>query len=223
MKLPVLYTFRRCPYAMRARISIFYSKINYEHREILLKDRPEKLYDLSPKGTVPVLNLPDGKVIDESLDIMIWSIKKSKINGLLGENDNEKSKKIFSLIEKNDTTFKYHLDRFKYASRFNYGVLESHRNEAMKIILSLNNRLKNFALKSKPLFLVSAEESIADWAIWPFVRQFRIVDKAKFDQNHEIKYLRYWLNYFSTHNKYQILMKKNKPWSKYSEPIFFGK
>ena len=74
MKLPVLYTFRRCPYAMRARISMYYSKISYEHREILLKERPKKLYQLSPKGTVPVLNLPDGKVIDESLDIMKWSV-----------------------------------------------------------------------------------------------------------------------------------------------------
>ena len=74
MKLPVLYTFRRCPYAMRARISMYYSKISYEHREILLKERPKKLYQISPKGTVPVLNLPDGKVIDESLDIMKWSV-----------------------------------------------------------------------------------------------------------------------------------------------------
>ena len=80
MKLPILYSFRRCPYAMRARMALYYSKINYEHREILLKNRPEKLYQLSPKGTVPVLELPSGDVIDESFDIMKWALS---INCLL--------------------------------------------------------------------------------------------------------------------------------------------
>ena len=84
MRLPILYSFRRCPYAMRARMSLYYSKINYEHREILLNNRPEKLYQLSPKGTVPVLELPNGDVIDESLDIMKWTIS---INCLLYTSD----------------------------------------------------------------------------------------------------------------------------------------
>ena len=114
------------------------------------------------------------------------------------------------------------MDRFKYASRFNFEESETHRVAAMKILLSLNNRLKEFSNKGKPLFLVDAKETLADWAIWPFVRQFRIADIKKFDQNHEIKYLRSWLNYFFTHEKYPIVMKKNEPWSKQNEPLFFG-
>jgi len=92
----------------------------------------------------------------------------------------------------------------------------------MKILLSLNNRLKVYSNEGKPLFLVDAKESLADWAIWPFVRQFRIADIKKFDQNHEIKYLRSWLNYFFTHENFPIVMKKNEIWSKQNEPLFFG-
>ena len=91
----------------------------------------------------------------------------------------------------------------------------------MKILLSLNNRLKEFSIKGKQLFLVDGKETLADWAIWPFVRQFRIADIKKFDQNNEIKFLRSWLNYFFTHKKYPIVMKKNKPWDKQSEPLIF--
>ena len=102
MKLPVLFSFRRCPYAMRARIAIYYSKISYEHREILLKDRPEMLYKLSAKGTVPVLCLPDGKVIDESLDIMKWAISISDPDSWFVNNKDAQLK----AIELNDTDFK---------------------------------------------------------------------------------------------------------------------
>ena len=136
---------------------------------------------------------------------------------------NNKSQEISSLIETNDTVFKYHLDRFKYASRFNSEESETHRSNCMKILISLNKRLEEFSKRGKPLFLVEAKETLADWAIWPFVRQFRIADIKKFDQNDEIKLLRSWLNYFFTHKKYPIVMKKNEPWSKENEPLIFGK
>ena len=110
----------------------------------------------------------------------------------------------------------------KYSSRFNFEESENHRDAGMSILLSLNNRLKVYSNEGKPLFLVDAKESLADWAIWPFVRQFRIADIIKFDQNREIQYLRCWLNYFFTHEKYPIVMKKNEPWSKKNEPLFFG-
>ena len=141
---------------------------------------------------------------------------------LFGDNNNEKSKEMFSLIETNDKVFKYHLDRFKYASRFNFEESETHRNAAMKILLSLNNRLKKSSNEGKPLFLVGAKETLADWAIWPFVRQFRIADIKEFDQNNEIRFLRNWLHYFFTHKKYPLVMKKNHPWAKHSEPIIYG-
>ena len=221
MKHNILYSFRRCPYAIRARWALLNTNQVVELREVELKDKPIQLIEISKKATVPVLKTTLNKVIDESLDIMKWSIERSYMHKLFGDN-NDKSKEIFSLIETNDNQFKYHLDRFKYASRFNFEEAETHRAAATKILLSLNNRLKEFATKGEPLFLVDAKETLADWAIWPFVRQFRIADIKKFDQNHEIQYLRSWLNYYFTHEKYPIVMKKNEPWNKQNEPLIFG-
>ena len=221
MKHNILYSFRRCPYAIRARWALLNTNQVVELREVELKNKPIQLIEISKKATVPVLKTTLNKVIDESLDIMKWSIERSNMHKFFGDN-NDKSKEIFSLIETNDNQFKYHLDRFKYASRFNFEEAETHRAAATKILLSLNNRLKVFSNEGKPLFLVDAKESLADWAIWPFVRQFRIADIKKFDQNHEIQYLRCWLNYFFMHEKYPIVMKKNEPWRKNNEPLFFG-
>jgi len=222
MKHNILYSFRRCPYAIRARWALLNTNQVVELREVELKNKPIELIHISKKATVPVLKTSLNKVIDESLEIMIWSIKRSNMHELFGDKNNDISKEIFSLIEINDNAFKYHLDRFKYASRFNIEESKTHRSEAMKILLSLNKRLKVFSNEGKSLFLVDAKESLADWAIWPFVRQFRIADIKKFDQNNEIQYLRCWLNYFFTHEKYPIVMKKNEPWSKKNEPLFFG-
>tara|TARA_B100001175_G_scaffold74917_1_gene62584 strand:+ start:152 stop:820 length:669 start_codon:yes stop_codon:yes gene_type:complete len=222
MKHNILYSFRRCPYAIRARWALLNTNQVVELREVELKNKPIELIQISKKATVPVLKTSLNKVIDESLEIMIWSIKRSNMHELFGDKNNDISKEILSLIETNDNAFKYHLDRFKYASRFNIEESETHRAEAMEILLSLNQRLKVFSNQGKSLFLVDAKESLADWAIWPFVRQFRIADIKKFDQNNEIQYLRCWLNYFFTHEKYPIVMKKNEPWSKKNEPLFFG-
>ena len=93
----------------------------------------------------------------------------------------------------------------------------------MEILVSLNNKLRNFSEKGKPLFLIDAKETLADWAIWPFVRQFRIADIKQFDQSQKIEYLRNWLNYFLTHKKYPIVMKKNELWSNNKELTIFGK
>ena len=223
MKNNILYSFRRCPYAIRARWALLNTNQLVELREVDLKNKPVELIEISKKATVPVLKTNLNKVIDESIEIMVWSIKKSNMLSLIGGNDNYKSQEIYSLIKTNDKIFKYHLDRFKYASRFNYQDLETHREAGMEILLSLNNRLKKFSTKGKPLFLVDAKESIADWAIWPFIRQFRIADITRFDENHDIKFLRIWLNYFCTHKKYPIVMKRNKTWSKGSDPLLFGK
>ena len=222
MKHNILYSFRRCPYAIRARWALLNTNQLVELREVDLKNKPIELIEISKKATVPVLKTNSNQVIDESLDIMIWSIKRSNMHTLLGGNDDNKSQEIFSLIETNDKIFKYHLDRFKYASRFNYKDLENHKDACMKILLSLNKRLKNFSNQGKSLFLVNAKETIADWAIWPFIRQYRIADITKFDQNDELKFLINWLNYYFAHKKYQIVMKKNEPWNQQIEPLFLG-
>tara|TARA_B100000214_G_scaffold336863_1_gene281075 strand:- start:501 stop:1172 length:672 start_codon:yes stop_codon:yes gene_type:complete len=222
MKHNILYSFRRCPFAIRARWALLNTNQVVELREVDLKNKPFELIEISKKATVPVLKTNLNKVIDESLDIMIWSIERSNMHTLFGDNSNYKAQEIFSLIETNDEVFKYHLDRYKYASRFDFEESEAHQLACMKILLSLNNRLKEFSKKGKPLFLVDAKETLADWAIWPFIRQFRIANIKQFDQNNEIKYLRIWLNYFLTHQKYQIVMKKYEPWRKQNEPLIFG-
>ena len=216
----ILYSFRRCPYGIRARWALLNTNQVVELREVDLKNKPIDLIKISKKATVPVLKTHLNKVIDESIDIMIWSIKRSNRLELFADND--KSQEIFNLIDINDKEFKYHLDRFKYANRFNYEDLETHRNSGMEILLSLNNRLENHSKKGKSLFLINGKESLADWAIWPFVRQFRIADIKKFDQNNEIIFLKYWLSYFLTHEKYPIVMKKNEPWRKQNDPLIYG-
>ena len=223
MKYNILYSFRRCPYAIRARWALLNTNQLVELREVELNHKPIELIQISKKATVPVLKTNLNKVIDESIDIMVWSIKKSNMNNLLGGNDSNNSREIYSLIETNDKIFKYHLDRFKYASRFNYDELEIHRDEGINILTSLNNRLKRFSTKGKSLFLVNAKESLADWAIWPFVRQFRIADINNFDRNDDLIFLRNWLNYFLSHKNYPLVMRKNKPWTRQSEPLIFGK
>ena len=222
MKHNILYSFRRCPYAIRARWALLNTNQVVELREVELKNKPIELIQISKKATVPVLKTTLNQVIDESLDIMKWSIERSNMHELFGDN-NDKAKEIFSLIETNDNQFKYHLDRFKYASRFNIEEAGTHRDAATKLLLSLNKRLKEFANKGEPLFLVDAKETLADWAIWPFERQFRIADIKNFDQNHEIQYLRSWLNYYFTHEKYPIVMKKNELWRNQNKPLIFGK
>ena len=218
----ILYSFRRCPFAIRARWALLNTNEVVELREVELKNKPIELINISPKATVPVLLTKSNKVIDESIEIMTWSIKRSNMLKLMGDGFNDKQQEIFSLIETNDKIFKYHLDRFKYASRLNIEDSETHRKACVEILISLNSRLKEFSEKDKPIFFVDAKESLADWAIWPFVRQFRIADIEKFDQNHEIKFLKRWLHYFLTHKKYPTVMKKTKTWNKKNKPFIFG-
>ena len=114
MNLPVLYSFRRCPYAMRARLALRVAGVPYELREVALKAKPAAMLALSPKATVPVLQLPDGSVLEESLDIMAWALAQSDPEGWLAQGSPEEAQ---ALIERNDGPFKHLLDRYKYANR----------------------------------------------------------------------------------------------------------
>jgi len=164
---PILYSFRRCPYAMRARMALLVSETRCEIREVKLREKPVELIAASPKATVPVLVLPDGRVIDESLDIMRWALRRNDPEGWLEGDDAE-------LIAANDGPFKHHLDRYKYPDRHGSDPAE-HRARAVAILEELEVRLA-----SQP-WLCGTRRTLVDAAIMPFVRQFAAVDRAWFD------------------------------------------
>lgn len=211
MNFPILYTFRRCPYAMRARMALYHAKINYEHREILLKNRPKNLYEISPKGTVPVLDLLNGEVIDESFDIMKWAISKNKSETLF----NRSKQKQIDLILLNDNQFKKWLDKYKYHVRFPEYPLEYYRKECEKILDIYEDRLKD---KS---FFFGATISLADIAVMPFIRQFSNVDIGYF--NNRFTFLSKWKQSLISLEIFSKMMNKFEVWEedKKGESILF--
>jgi len=170
----ILWSFRRCPYAMRGRMGLKVSGLDYEHREIILRDKPQEMLEASPKGTVPVFIEEDGNVIEESLDLLNWALGQNDPLGWLDFDMNSAN----ALIEANDTTFKHHLDRYKYASRYNDDAKRgdtdlSHRLEAERHVQDLEDILENGP------YLMGDKQSIADIAIFPFMRQFSNVIQVK--------------------------------------------
>ncbi|MAZ03818.1 MAG: glutathione S-transferase [Sneathiella sp.] len=202
--LPVLYSFRRCPYAIRARMAIVSSGITVELRDILLKDKPRDMVEASPKATVPVLKRPDGKVIDESLDIMLWALEHGDPEGWL-PNDSSLEKDIFSLIAENDGPFKSSLDRYKYHVRFPEKSREEYRKSGEMFLETLEQRLH-----TQP-YLVTDRLTLADMAIFPFIRQFANSDIGWFE---EAPYpnLRRWLDERLMSRQFRNVMKKREIW-----------
>ena len=205
MMKPILYSFRRCPYAMRARMSLLESGVEVELREVILRDRPGHMMEISPKGTVPVLLLPDGTVIEESLDIMLWCLDKSWLV------DDWKH-----LIDVNDGEFKHHLDRYKYNNRYE-DVLssEEHREHSVSILKTYEERLSNQA------YLCGDSISLADLALSPFVRQFANTDRAWFDQL-PLPNLLNWLESILESHLFKSCMIKHDQWKEGVEPIYFS-
>lgn len=205
MTKPILYSFRRCPYAMRARMSLLKSGMEVELREVILRDRPEHMMEISPKGTVPVLLLPDGTVIEESLDIMLWSLDESWLVSDWKER-----------IDVNDGDFKYHLDRYKYNNRYeNVLSSEEHREHAVSILKTYEKRLSNHA------YLCGDSISLTDLALSPFVRQFANTDRAWFDQL-PLPHLLKWLEGILESNLFKACMVKHKQWRDGDEPVYFS-
>ena len=195
--LPILYSFRRCPYAMRARLALTYSGVQYEHREILLKDKPQSMLDYSSKGTVPVL-VVGNIVIDESLDIMQWALSQSDPDDWLQVEGQ------FELIEQCDNQFKPQLDRYKYSDRHDLSEIE-YRNQAIWFLETLTKRLK---IKK---YLLSNKISLADMAIFPFVRQFSMVNKKWFDSAVD-QFLQAWLRSHLDSKLFKSIMVKYPTW-----------
>lgn len=199
---PVLYSYRRCPYAMRARMALKYAGIAVDVHEIKLSAKPSELLAVSPKGTVPVLVLQDQttskpQVLEQSLDIMHWALQQQDVDGWLTA-DKQLAQQ---LIAENDTSFKQALDKYKYAIRFPEQSLSTYRAEAEVFLHKLERQL------SQSTFLLSDQLSLADIAIFPFVRQFSGVDIYWFEHAAYPK-VRAWLNTLVTSALFVSVMQK---------------
>ncbi|UOR15500.1 glutathione S-transferase [Qipengyuania aquimaris] len=198
MAEPVLYSFRRCPYAMRARMALSVSGAEYEHREVVLRDKPPQMLEASPKGTVPVLVTEDGAVLEESLDIMRWALGQSDPEGWLDRSDAD-------LLAANDGPFKHHLDRYKYSTRYDDVDPEEHGSEALKHLRVLDERLA-----ASP-YLCGETRGFADIAIFPFVRQFANADREWFDAQ-DLPHLSKWLEALVNSELFTGVMTKHDQW-----------
>ncbi|PPR11532.1 MAG: hypothetical protein CFH44_00006 [Proteobacteria bacterium] len=190
---PILYSFRRCPYAIRARMALKIADIDYELRNILLRDKPVEMLQASSKGTVPVLVLTD-KVIDESFDIMLWALKQHDPLSLLDNID-----KSLELIKINDTSFKMALDRYKYPTRYKDDPTDW-QLEASKFVKQLEYLL------AENTYLLKNEPSLADFAIFPFIRQFTMPDKTYFENTFPQTAI--WLETMVNNNIFKNVMPK---------------
>lgn len=175
MSRPTLYSFRRCPYAMRARMALRYSAVELDIVEVSLKAKPAEMLALSSKGTVPVLQV-DGRVIDESLEIMSWALARHDPQDWRLRDDADGQGLTAALIEENDQVFKLHLNRYKYPERYPEYPKEYYRSEGEDFLRRLE------ALLATRPFLAAQHQSLADVAVLPFVRQFAHVDRQWFAQ-----------------------------------------
>ena len=202
----ILYSFRRCPYAMRGRMGLHVSGLKYEHREVVLRDKPDHMLEVSPKGTVPVYIKADGAVIEESLELLKWALAQNDPRGWL-ECDKDKANELIAAI---DGPFKHHLDRYKYASRYSDSAKRgdvdlSHRAEAEKHIQTLEDQL------AEGDFLLGDKQSIADIAIFPFIRQFANTDLNWWNENPYSK-TRNWLVRHVESDLFKSIMTKYPQW-----------
>lgn len=200
--LPILYSFRRCPYAIRARMAIDYAGVPVELREIVFRDKPEPMLQASPKGTVPTLVLPDDAVLDESDDVMRWALRQSDPDDWLHA---AYAESVRQLVDENDFVFKQHLDHYKYADRYPEYPPEEYRRRGEVFLQQLEERLNTSR------YLLSDQLSFADVAIFPFIRQFAFVDKAWFDQAPYPR-LQLWLNRFLKSERFRNVMHKYPVW-----------
>lgn len=208
MNTPILYTFRRCPYAMRARLALRYAGVVVEMREVVLRDKPAALLMCSPKGTVPVLQLADGVVLEQSLDIMRWALAQSDPAGCLAAHSEEGD----ALIAINDGAFKKLLDRYKYPERHPESAATVYRDEAIILqIAPLNQRLM------QTRYLLGDRISLADLAILPFVRQFAQVDANWFDDSPYCA-LRRWRDELIGSDLFMSVMDKLPQWHEGDAP-----
>ncbi len=209
--LPILYSFRRCPYAMRARMALWVAGITVELREVKLADKPPELAEASPKATVPVLILEDGAVIDESIAVMRWALAQADPESWLAGDD-------AALIAQADGPFKHHLDRYKYPNRYeleaDHGEVD-HQAEGLAILQQWDARLAEHGQMSGPM------RSLADIALFPFIRQFANHKRAWFDTQ-DLPHLHPWLEAHLASDLFAHVMPKFAPWKSGDPTVKFG-
>jgi len=212
----ILYSFRRCPYAIRVRWALLICEIKVEIREIDLKNKHLDFLNSSKTKTVPILIKKNSEVIEESLEIILWALSESKKENmkLLYFPDNKKEA-IFEIINENDNEFKYHLDRFKYSTRYENNNEEFHFMNAIKFIQRWNE------LIAEKKYLFGDTPTIADWSIWPFVRQFRIACESQKRTNYFESSIKKWLDSFENNKKFKYLMHKYEIWAPSSRKNYF--
>ncbi len=203
---PILYSFRRCPYAMRARMAIAISGTPVRLREIILRDKPAEMVEASPKATVPVLVNGD-QVIDESLAVMHWALNRH-------DPENWRASENTALVAENDGPFKHHLDRYKYATRYDDVDPAEHREAGFTFLEALESRLEHNG------YLDGDARGFNDIAIFPFVRQFRIADSKWFDSA-PLPNVQRWLGDLMGSELFQSVMKKYPTWNDTHEEIEF--
>lgn len=207
---PILWSFRRCPYAIRARLAVLSAGLTVELREIVLRDKPQAFLETSASATVPALRLSDQN-LDESIDIMVWALRQSDPESLL-----DVPAVGWDLISANDGPFKAALDHTKYATRYPDLDHAAEREKAATHLRSLDEQL------SGKEWLFGPQATIADLAILPFVRQFAFIDKAWFDAQ-PWPHLSAWLERFLASQRFAAAMEKYPPWTDGDPPLWFGR
>ncbi|WIV50164.1 glutathione S-transferase [Marivivens sp. LCG002] len=205
MSTPILYSFRRCPYAMRARLGIAASGQRVELREIVLRDKAPEFLAVSPSGTVPCL-VNGAEVIDESLDVMTWALEQSDPEGWL-----DMPEEGWDWITRTDGSFKRALDRTKYETRYPECDPVEERAKAHAFLGELDTQIDGW---------IFGRPTLADFAILPFVRQFAFIDKALFDAE-DWPNLKPWLERFLVSDRFAAIMTRHEKWQVDDAPIYF--
>jgi len=214
-KYPILYSFRRCPYAMRARLALMVSNRVCELREVVLRDKPQEMLEVSAKGTVPILIDVDGRVLDQSIDIMLWALRQHDPEKWLMPEQGSVTE-MLELIALFDEGFKSHLDRYKYPDRYPGVDAQAHRHEGSLYLGRLNAQL------SATKYLFGNNVALADMAIAPFVRQFAHTDRAWFNEQ-PWPGLQAWLAEFTDSEIYASVMQKYAKWESGNAGVVFGR
>ncbi|WP_057465699.1 glutathione S-transferase [Pseudovibrio sp. POLY-S9] len=212
--LPILYSFRRCPYAMRARLGLVASQTTVALREIVLRNKPAHMLEISPKGTVPVLQLTDGTVIEESLEIMLWALQQNDPQNWLSP-ETGTLKEMLQLIEEMDGDFKRNLDRYKYSTRYEGADPDEHYTLAIQELSKLSERLEGST------YLFGNRPALADQALFPFVRQFVNADKERFEVEAPASVKKWLLERIDQPDFKTVFGMKWKPWSPEDDLVLF--